>query len=123
MALMCFHAARFESRLDAEGQIILLENQDRTLWEFLLTRLALYFYFKASASGNEVSEYHIEAAIASYHANAPTFEATNWKAIYYCYNFLFRSSRRRLWLLTAPLPGAVRKDQKAGLEALLTWKA
>ena len=72
MSLMCFHAARFDSRLDTDGNIILLENQDRSLWHPFLTKQA-YSYFKASATGNELSEYHIEAAIASYHAKAETF--------------------------------------------------
>jgi len=118
MALMCFHAARFESRLDAEGQIILLENQDRTLWSPFLTRQA-YFYFKASAAGNEVSEYHIEAAIASYHAKAPTFEATNWKAIYYCYNLLFSIKPSPIVAFNRAIAWGYAEGPKAGIEALL----
>jgi RNA polymerase sigma factor (sigma-70 family) len=89
MALMCFHAARFDSRLDEAGNIILLENQDRARWNPFLIRQA-YTFFKASAQGENLSEYHLEAAIASYHAQAERFELTNWKAIYYCYNLLFK---------------------------------
>jgi predicted RNA polymerase sigma factor len=50
--------------------------------------LLFYDYFKQSAAGTAVSTYHLEAAIASYHALAPSFETTNWQAIYYCYNLL-----------------------------------
>lgn len=87
VALMCFQAARFDARLDAEGNPILLEYQNRNLWNKGLIALA-YDYFKQSAAGTAVSTYHLEAAIASYHALAQSFETTNWQAIYYCYNLL-----------------------------------
>jgi RNA polymerase sigma factor (sigma-70 family) len=88
VALMCFQAARFDARMDAEGHPILLENQDRRLW--LQPLIAMGFdYFKKTLSGTELSTYHLEAAIASYHAQAPNFESTNWQAIFYCYNLLY----------------------------------
>ena len=85
---MCFQIARFDARLDSEGQAILLENQDRSLWNQWFIQLA-YDYFKKTTTGKSVSTYHLEAAIASYHAHAASFETTNWQAIYYCYNLLF----------------------------------
>jgi RNA polymerase sigma factor (sigma-70 family) len=88
MALMCFQTARFDARLDSEGHAILLENQDRNLWNQAFIHLA-YDYFKKTMSGTAVSTYHLEAAIASYHAHATRFETTNWQAIYYCYNLLY----------------------------------
>lgn len=45
-------------------------------------------YINASAAGEELSEYHLEAAIAACHANAPSFEATNWKRILSLYELL-----------------------------------
>jgi predicted RNA polymerase sigma factor len=80
MALMCFHLARSESRLTTEGEIILLPYQDRTKWNYGLISLGNDYMNKA-ASGNEVSPYHIEAAIAFEHCTAETFEQTNWKRI------------------------------------------
>lgn len=88
VALMCFQAARFEARLDAEGNVILLEHQDRSLWNQPLIALG-YHYFKKTAVGTSVSTYHLEAAIASYHVHAKSFETTHWQAIYYCYNLLY----------------------------------
>jgi RNA polymerase sigma factor (sigma-70 family) len=88
MALMCFHTARFDSRIDHNGDVVLLENQNRNLWNSFLVQQG-YFYFKASSTGKNLSNFHVEAAIASYHISAKTFEETNWQSIYYCYNLLY----------------------------------
>ena len=88
VALMCFQSARFEARIDDEGHAILLENQDRSLWNPSYIALG-YDYFKKTMVGTDVSTYHLEAAIASYHIQAASFDTTNWQAIYYCYNLLF----------------------------------
>jgi RNA polymerase sigma-70 factor (ECF subfamily) len=87
MALMCFQVARFPARLDKDGTIILLKDQDRSLWNKFMTSRA-YQFFRNSSIGNEISEYHIEAAIASYHASAESFEKTNWEVILRLYNLL-----------------------------------
>lgn len=87
LALMCFQAARFPARLDDKGAIVLLKDQDRCLWDKFMTTRA-YEFFRRSSAGNQISEYHIEAAIASYHASAGSFEATNWEVILRLYNLL-----------------------------------
>ncbi|RYU96553.1 sigma-70 family RNA polymerase sigma factor [Emticicia agri] len=87
LALMCFQAARFPARLDDKGAIVLLKDQDRSLWDAFMTSRA-YEFFRKSSAGNEISEYHIEAAIASYHASAKSFEKTNWEVILRLYNLL-----------------------------------
>ena len=118
MALMCFHAARFDSRLDETGNIILLENQDRTLWNPYLTKKA-YTFFKASAAGTDFTEYHIEAAIASYHAQAESFNKTNWQAIFYCYNLLFTLKPTPIVAFNRAIAQGYNEGAKAGIEALL----
>lgn len=87
LALMCFQVARFPARIDDKGAIVLLKDQDRSLWDNFMTSRA-YQFFRASSSGNEISEYHIEAAIASYHASAGSFEKTNWEVILRLYHLL-----------------------------------
>ncbi|MEO6723294.1 MAG: sigma-70 family RNA polymerase sigma factor [Ferruginibacter sp.] len=87
MALMCFHSARSESRLTAEGEIILLPYQDRSKWNFKLIELGNQYMNKASG-GNEVSAYHLEAAIAYEHCAAESFSNTNWKRILELYEWL-----------------------------------
>ena len=80
LALMCFHVSRFPARMDDKGFIILLKDQDRTQWnQFLISKGNEYL--DRSAIGEMMHEYHIEAAIASIHANAAAYEKTNWKRI------------------------------------------
>jgi RNA polymerase sigma-70 factor (ECF subfamily) len=86
LALFCFQASRLQARLDEGGNIILLKHQDRTKWYRPL--ILKGFSFLEAATQKETSFYHLEAAIAYFHAVAPSFEATNWKAIYYLYQIL-----------------------------------
>ncbi len=87
MALMCFHAARLKSRLTKSGDIILLADQDRSQWDKTLVS-AGNDYLNKAASGNKISSYHLEAAIAYEHCTAPTFARTNWRNILNYYNIL-----------------------------------
>ncbi len=91
MALICFHASRSSSRLTNKGEIILLPNQDRSKWDSELILLG-NFYMNRAASGNIVSSYHIEAAIAYEHCSAGSFEETNWKKILELYEWLCKIS-------------------------------
>jgi RNA polymerase sigma factor (sigma-70 family) len=84
LALMCFHAARFSSRLNDSGGIVILEEQDRELWDKALIEKGFSFLSKAS-EGDEISEYHVEAGIAAQHCLAKSFEETNWEVIYSLY--------------------------------------
>jgi RNA polymerase sigma-70 factor (ECF subfamily) len=87
MALMCFHAARAEGRLTAEGEIILLERQDRNKWNGQWIEEG-NMYMNKAAFGNTISSYHIEAAIAYEHCIAESFETTNWVQILKLYDWL-----------------------------------
>lgn len=87
VALMTLLASRFESRLDENEEIILLEEQDRSKWSADLIQLGLR-YLNQSSDGNEVSDYHIEAAIVAEHSIAKNFSETNWERILYLYDIL-----------------------------------
>ncbi len=87
MALMLFHAARIDSRIGDEGDIILLSHQDRSRWDNTLIGRGSY-YMSLSAEGETVSSYHIEAAIAYEHCIAKRFEDTNWVRILGYYDWL-----------------------------------
>jgi predicted RNA polymerase sigma factor len=63
VALMCFHASRFESRQSNEDQLILYEDQDKDLWNQELINRGIYF-LDLSIKGKEISSYHLEARIA-----------------------------------------------------------
>ncbi|MBK8143947.1 MAG: RNA polymerase subunit sigma [Bacteroidetes bacterium] len=88
MALMCFHASRFEARINAFGQAILYDEQDRTLWDEELIAKGNYFLIE-SAKGNEISKYHIEASIAYWHCTA-TAHNGKWEHILQLYNQLLQ---------------------------------
>lgn len=89
LALMLFHAARFDARTDAEGRLLLLEDQDRSRWDQELIARARYF-LDLSATGRTVSRYHLEAGIALLHCSAPCFAETNWAEILRLYDVLVR---------------------------------
>ena len=85
MALMLFHAARLDARLDHRGCILLMEEQDRTRWDQRLIQRAKEF-FDQSAEGTSISTFHLEAGIALYHCSAKSYAETNWPAILRLYD-------------------------------------
>lgn len=89
MALMCFHSARIDSRMNNEGEIILLADQDRGKWNTNLICRGNDYLNKA-AFGEAMSSYHLEAAIAYEHCMASRFEDTAWERILVYYDWLVR---------------------------------
>ncbi len=87
MALICFTASRNEARQDADGNILLLKQQDRNKWNEALIDKGI-FHLEASAPGEQVSRYQLEAGIAYEHARAANYELTNWKNILQCYDLM-----------------------------------
>jgi RNA polymerase sigma-70 factor (ECF subfamily) len=87
-ALMLFNAARLNARFGRNGELLDLEEQDRTLWDVDLIRLAVTHL--SASRGTGISSYYCEAAIAGVHCAAETFGATNWKAIILIYKQLLR---------------------------------
>src|SRR5215467_6192984 len=79
-ALMCFHAARLPARIDAMGNLSSLFDQDRSKWDAELVSEGQRF-LNLSATGVELTAYHLEAAIAFVHASALRVEDTDWRAI------------------------------------------
>jgi RNA polymerase sigma-70 factor (ECF subfamily) len=86
-AVMCLHAARLPSRLDAAGELNPFIDQDRSRWDHALVAQGLQL-LDESATGVEMSTYHVEAAIAAVHAAAPSVEETDWRAIVALYDRL-----------------------------------
>jgi len=87
-ALMCFHSARLDSKIDGNNDLISLSKQDRTKWYFPLVALGNDAMNKSLESINVFSSYHYEAAIAAEHLRAPNFDSTNWRIIAKYYNEL-----------------------------------
>jgi RNA polymerase sigma-70 factor (ECF subfamily) len=87
MALMCFHSSRMNSRIDENGDIILLAAQDRSKWNKCLIDEGNY-YMNQAATGDRITSYHAEAAIAYEHCAAKSFQETNWRSILSYYDVL-----------------------------------
>lgn len=87
MSLMCLNASRLKARINQDGDLCTLENQDRTKWDAESIAWGLNF-LKQSARGDRISQYHIEAGIAGHYATAPSFDETDWQAILNLYNLL-----------------------------------
>lgn len=89
-ALLNLHAARLPGRLDTRGNLALLFDQDRSRWD--RTRIAEGCrQLELSAAGDELTAYHLEAAIAGEHAAAERVEDTNWHRILALYDMLMHT--------------------------------
>ena len=88
MSLMCFHASRFEARVNEDGEHILYDDQNRDLWSDDLISKGNYYLIQ-SAKGNEISKYHLEASIAYWHATKVDNE-NKWDNILQLYNRLLQ---------------------------------
>ncbi|HEY4290527.1 MAG TPA: DUF6596 domain-containing protein [Puia sp.] len=87
LALMCLHSARFDARVDDDNGLVVLEDQDRGLWDKELITQGVQFLAQ-SASGDKATAYHLEAAIAAEHCLAPDLSSTNWDRIFNYYTAL-----------------------------------
>jgi len=117
MALMLFHAARLEARLDPRGSLLLLEEQDRGQWDQRLIRRAREFLV-LSAEGTVVSSFHLEAAIAYHHCMATSYAETDWQAILHLYDALLQVHRSPVYLLNRAIVLAQIDGPLAGIRAL-----
>ncbi|HEX7903385.1 MAG TPA: sigma-70 family RNA polymerase sigma factor [Chitinophagaceae bacterium] len=88
LALMCFHASRFKARKNKNGEIILYDDQDESLWNEELISKGIYFLHEAT-KGVIISKYHLEAGIAFWHTNK-TDTDEKWSTILQLYNRLLQ---------------------------------
>jgi RNA polymerase sigma factor (sigma-70 family) len=121
MALMLFHAARFDARLDSHGGILLMEEQDRGKWNTEMIRRGSEFLDR-SAEGTAVSPYHLEAGIAWIHCSAPSYEQTNWRAILAMYDGLMSMHTSPIYELNRAIVVAEIEGPLAGIRALQSAK-
>jgi RNA polymerase sigma factor (sigma-70 family) len=118
LALLLLHGARLNERVDSTGAIVLLADQDRTHWNWTKVREAMH-WLQQSAQGEQLSRYHIEAAIAWEHSRAACFADTDWQRILQLYEILqirFASPSVRLNFAIAL---SYAQDVKSGLAQLL----
>jgi RNA polymerase sigma factor (sigma-70 family) len=116
-ALMSLHAARLPARLDSSGELRSLGDQDRSQWDTNLVGEGQKL-LDLSASGPELTEYHLEAAIAWAHAVAPRAEDTDWGMIVSLYDKLMAIRPSPVVALNRAIAIAQRHGPERGLEEI-----
>jgi RNA polymerase sigma factor (sigma-70 family) len=116
-ALMCLHAARLPGRVDSAGVLRSLFDQDRSQWDAALITEGQRL-LDLSASGDELTEYHIEAAIAWLHATATKAEETDWGKIVSMYDRLMAIRPSPIVALNRAIAIAERDGPQRGVEEI-----
>ncbi len=117
LALMHLHSARTPARQDGSGGLLLLEEQDRTLWDQAEIHVGLSWLSRA-AEGDFFSRYHAEAGIAAEHCLSPSFAETRWARIVECYELLERVAPSALHTLNRAVAVAEHRGPEHGLLVL-----
>ena len=117
LALMHLHAARLGARRNETGGLLLLEEQDRSLWDRERMQLGAEWLERA-ADGEVFSRYHAEAGIAAEHCFAPSFEQTRWREISDLYAMLERIDPSPLHTMNRAVAVAEWQGPEAGLTLL-----
>jgi RNA polymerase sigma-70 factor (ECF subfamily) len=117
LALMLLQESRRAARTSPEGDLILLEDQDRALWDLAKITEALALVDRAIAS-QQFGVYTIQAAIAGVHAAAPTASDTDWGQMVALYDVLARAQPTPVVALNRAVAVAMRDGPLAGLELI-----
>ena len=118
LSLMLLSVARFEGRVDQNGAIVILAQQDRALWDRNLIAQGIEYLHQAS-TGDEISTYHIQAGIAAEHCLAKDFQSTNWSSIYKQYQLLEKIAPSPLTSLNKTISKFYGVDKGEALDDLL----
>ena len=121
LALMYLDTARFESRVDGTGGLLLLEQQDRALWDRHLIQIGISYLHRA-ARGESFTRYHAEAAIAAEHCLAARYQETRWAEIARLYQMLDSVSPSPINALNRSIAIAEWQGPEAGLALLEAMK-
>jgi RNA polymerase sigma factor (sigma-70 family) len=117
LALMLLNGARLQARVDAEGNMLRLQEQDRARWDQAMIARGM-FHFAQSAAGQELSVYHLEAGIAACHGAARDYESTDWRRILSLYDRLVERDNSSVPALNRAVAVANVHGPQAGLDAL-----
>ena len=121
IALICFHASRFEARLDDKGDLVTLEFQDRTLYNKELIAIGTRHLENSGTKDKLPSKYHLEAAVSYHHCVAPSFRETNWEAILFLYDLRLRTQYSPMAALNRVVPFAKVHGPQKALLLLEEW--
>ena len=117
MALFHLNAARFDSRADSEGALLLLAEQDRSRWDRQHISAGVR-HLERAAAGDQLTRYHLEAELAACHTLAPSWDATNWPRIVELYDQLLKLIDSPIVALNRAVAVAEVFGPAAGMEGL-----
>jgi RNA polymerase sigma-70 factor (ECF subfamily) len=117
LALMWLNAARLPARVDGQGNLLLLQEQDRTQWDRPVIARGM-FHLAKSAAGETITEYHLQAGIVACHCSATSFETTDWNHILSLYDQLMAFDDSPVIALNRAVAVANVHGPGAGLEAV-----
>ncbi|MGA7273707.1 MAG: DUF6596 domain-containing protein [Candidatus Udaeobacter sp.] len=117
LALMLLNAARIPARQDDKGNLLRLEEQDRSLWDQAMIARGM-FHLHESTAGAEISEYHLQAGIAACHATVIDFKSTDWAKILSLYDRLIELDDSPVVALNRAVAVANVRGPEAGLQTL-----
>lgn len=117
LALMLLNAARIPAREDDKGNLLRLEEQDRSLWDQTMIARGM-FHLHESTAGAEISEYHLQAGIAACHATAIDYKSTDWAKILSLYDRLIEFDDSPVVALNRAVAVANVRGAEAGLQTL-----
>lgn len=117
LALMLLNGARLPSRVDTDGNILRLKEQDRSCWNQSMIALGLY-HLTQSTDGDEISRYHVEAGISASHCAAKDYESTNWPRILSLYDLLIDMDDSPVVALNRAVAVANVHGPRAGIAAV-----
>ena len=117
LALMLLNAARTPERVDDEGILLRLREQDRTKWRQPMIARGM-FHLAQSAMGGEISAYHLQAGIAACHGAARDYAATDWRQILSLYDRLLEFDGSPVVALNRAVALAEVKGPQAGIDAV-----
>jgi RNA polymerase sigma-70 factor (ECF subfamily) len=117
LALMLLNFARVGSRVDGDGHLLRLKDQDRTGWDKPTIARGM-FHLAQSAAGDEISQYHLQAGIAACHCAAKDYESTDWPQILSLYDGLIEFDDSPVVALNRAVALAEVRGPQSGIEAI-----
>jgi RNA polymerase sigma factor (sigma-70 family) len=117
LALMLLNGARLSARTDSEGNLLRLNEQDRSRWNQNMIAQGMS-HLSQSAAGDEISPYHLQAGIAACHCAAPDYESTDWPKILALYDRLLELDDSPVVALNRAVAVAKVHGAKAGIQTV-----
>jgi len=117
LALMLLNAARLPARIDENGNMLRLKEQNRSQWNQAMISGGM-FHLSNSAAGDEITEFHVQAGIAACHCTAKGYESTDWARILSLYDRLIEFDDSPVVALNRAVAVANVHGPQAGVDAV-----